>query len=361
MKIPHRKTLVLQTADILRGAIVDGTWTNNLPGERDLCKRLHISRPTLRAALSILDREKIIESAHGKSRRILKGKRRQSSRKSGSVVLVAPIPLYSMSRNRIYLFDHLNRVLSQNNFNFNVVANPAFASSQPKAALAKLKKEHKADVYLLALTSRHVQEWFSIDNSPSIIVGSSFPGVNTPTIECDYPATGRHAAGTLLGRGHRSIMMIVPNTNLAGDIETAEAFQREITDSTHPHTQCHRVSYGNTPEVILDEWQKLHNSDSRPTAAFTIYSQAATALLTHLLGRGVAIPQEFSILCRDNAPLIEWMSPPIAHYNLPLEQFATKLSALVLQISESGTPPDLHTTIMPELHASGSLGSAPSR
>lgn len=356
MNIPHRKTLVLQTTDILRTAISDGTWDGHLPGERELCKRLHVSRPTLRAALAIIEREKIIESAHGKSRRIISGKRPRRQRKSGTVVLVTPVPLYSMSRNRIYLFDHLHRVLSDNNFNFTFVTNPAFASSQPKVALAKLRREHPADVYLLALTSRHVQEWFVNADVPSIIIGSSFPGVTIPTIECDYPATGRHAAGILLGRGHRRIIVAAPDTKLAGDIETVDSFEQTIAQSGHSGTVCHRLMYANDPEAIIGEWDQLRQLENPPTAAFTIYSQVAASLLTHLLGSGVRIPDEFSILCRDSAPLIEWTAPPIAHYKLPLEYFATKLSALVLQISNSGTTPDLHTTIMPNLYTAGSIG-----
>lgn len=356
MNIPHRKTLVLQTTDILRSAINDGTWTTHLPGERELCKRLHVSRPTLRAALDIIEREKMIESAHGKSRKIISGKKRRRRRKSGTVVLVSPAPLYSMSRNRIFLFDHLHRVLADNNFTFTFVTNPAFASSQPKSALTKLRREHPADVYLLALTSRQVQEWFATADVPAIIVGSSFPGISIPTIECDYPATGRHAAGTLLGRGHRHVIVAAPDSNLAGDIETVESFEQTIAASTHPNTTCLRLSYTNDPNVMAEEWQRLRASMPAPTAAFTLYSQVAASLLTHLLGSGIRVPQEFSILCRDSAPLIEWTSPPIAHYKLPLQQFATKLSALVLQISQSGTTPDLHTTIMPDLNIAASVG-----
>lgn len=60
MKIPQRNPVLLQTIDILRAAISEGTWGTELPSERDLCKRLHISRPTIRAALEVLERENLV-------------------------------------------------------------------------------------------------------------------------------------------------------------------------------------------------------------------------------------------------------------------------------------------------------------
>lgn len=356
MNIPHRKTLVLQTAEILRSAIADHTWSDFLPGERDLCKRLHISRPTLRAALEILEREKVVECSQGKSRRIITGSKPRRRRRSGNVVLVAPVSIHSMSRNRIFLFDHLQQVLAENGFSFTAVPSPAFATAEPNAVLARLRRDHPADVYLLALTSRQVQQWFNNSNAPAIIVGSSFPGITIPTIECDYPAVGRHAAGILLGRGHRRIIVATPDTNLAGDIETAESFEQTVTSSSHPGTACVRLTYRNDPAALHDEWSRLLKSKIPVTAAFTLYPNVATSLLTHLLATGISVPDKFSILCRDSAPVLEWTSPPIAHYQLPLQHFAKKLSALVLQISSSGTTTDLHTMIMPELNLTPSVG-----
>lgn len=275
------------------------------------------------------------------------------------MVLIAPVPLYSMSRNRIFLLDHLGRVLAENRFRFDVVAHRAFGGKLPAAALNKLRHEHKADVYLLALTSREVQEWFGEQGLPAVIIGSSFPGTKLPTIENDYPATGRHAAGLLLGRGHRRVMVVAPDSDLAGDLETLQAFRNEVVSSVHPHTECHVVRYGADPQLILAQWETLRSGNQPPTAAFTLYPQAATALLTHLLAQGVRIPAEFSILCRDSAPLFDWMTPQIAHYQLPLEHFARKLSALVLECFDSATSLELHTTVIPDLEMRDSLGVAP--
>src|SRR5205085_2774779 len=68
-QLPQRLSLVAQTAGILREQITAGTW-EHLPGERELCARLRVSRPTLRLALEALRKEGLFHVAQGKRRQI---------------------------------------------------------------------------------------------------------------------------------------------------------------------------------------------------------------------------------------------------------------------------------------------------
>lgn len=356
MKIPQRQSLCLQTSEILRKAMSEGIWGEYLPGERELSQRLHVSRPTLRAALDILQREKLIKSAPGQRRKILHPPHAPAHQKPSSVVLISQVPLHAMSHNRIFLFDHLQRVLQENDIHFEMFNNAALGSNRPRAILNQLEKKINGRAYVLVRTSQQVQEWFQERGLPCMIIGSPFPGVHIPSIECDYPALGRHAAGVLLGRGHRSLLLVAPATNLAGDIETSEAFQQEVQRSGHLSAKCHVIRHTNNLDDLLVQFDKLRKS-GKPTAAFTIYPQAAAAILTHLLAKGVRVPEEFSLLCRDNAPFFEWVTPNVAHYVLPLQHFTARFSSLVLEMADIGTLPLRRTTIMPELKVGGSLGS----
>ena len=69
-KLPQRLSLVSQAADILREQLAAGLCGDILPGERALCARLQVSRPTLRAALETLRREGWLEVSQGRRRRI---------------------------------------------------------------------------------------------------------------------------------------------------------------------------------------------------------------------------------------------------------------------------------------------------
>src|SRR5688572_21126130 len=94
--LPQRMSLVSQTAGILRDQINAGAWAGALPGERELCTQLHVSRPTLRAALELLRREGWIDVSHGRRRQIRKNPKRSRLLVSKCVVILTPVPLHRM-------------------------------------------------------------------------------------------------------------------------------------------------------------------------------------------------------------------------------------------------------------------------
>lgn len=361
MKLPQRQTLLLQVVEILREELKDGTWKDFLPGERELSSRLHVSRPIVRSALEILGREQLIRSSPGKPRKILverEVRRSRAARRKTCVTLVSKVPLHAMSRNRLYLFNALNRALQENNIQLKILSHEGFHSDYPAALLKTLEKNMNSGAYLLALTSRRIQEWFVAHGLPSLILGSAFPGIQIPSIECDSPALGRHAAGTLLGKGHRNIAMIMPSASLAGDLETELAFRSEVERDGSEARKCRVIRYSTEPEDLLMKWSRLRKEDPLVTAAFSLYPSAALAILTQLLSQQTEVPGEISMLCRDGDPLCKWIQPRLAHYQLPLKQFATRLSTLVLHMVESGNLPMRHTAIMPDLDPGDSLGDA---
>lgn len=360
MKIPQRQSLLLQVVDSLREALQNGTWQEFLPGERELSRRLHVSRPSVRAALEILARENLIENSPGKPRRILTNRISTVDDVSATVTLVARVPLYQMSRNRLFLVNALNQVLQENDIRLEIFHHEGLGSDKPQIALKALEKKMHSGPYILALTSREVQEWFVARGIPSLILGSAFHGINLPTIECNYPALGRHAAGTLLGKGHRQIALIAPARPLAGDLETEIAFREEIARLNSDDRKCIIIRQGSDPAALLAKWSKLQGETPPITAIFSIYPSAALAILGQLISQQIPVPGKISLLCRDGDPLCEWMHPHLAHYRLPLKRFASRLSGLVMEMLESGNIPMRHTAIIPDLESGESLGDVPS-
>lgn len=359
MKIPQRQSLLLQVVESLREALMNGVWEDFMPGERELSRRLHVSRPTVRGALDILSREKLISTKPGKNRKILQKRKSAIVRKQATVTLISTTPIYAMSSNRLFLFDELSRTLAENDIQLEVISNEAFGRERPGSSLRELEKKMDSSAYLLALSSRTTQEWFAEKGVPALILGSAYPGIPIPTIERNYPALGRHAAGTLLGRGHRHLALVVPAQPLAGDLETEMAFREEVERSGDTSRLCSVIRYADDPADLVSRWNQLPVDKGAVTAAFHLYPAAAVATLTHLLSRQIAIPDQISMLCRDGNPLCQWLRPRLAHYSLPLGQFASRLSSLVLEMVKSGSLPMRKNTIMPEFDPAESLQQAP--
>jgi DNA-binding GntR family transcriptional regulator len=69
-----------------------------LPTELELCRRLRISRMTLRAALAQVERERLIRRGRGRRREVVARKRpARPAKTSVKVVLLTPEPLHRLT------------------------------------------------------------------------------------------------------------------------------------------------------------------------------------------------------------------------------------------------------------------------
>jgi len=89
--LPKRLSLVAQTVDSLREGIQSGHWREFLPGERELCEALQVSRRTLRLALDELQRQGWLEVSSRQRRRI-KARQVATSKTEGkrAIAVLAP-------------------------------------------------------------------------------------------------------------------------------------------------------------------------------------------------------------------------------------------------------------------------------
>jgi len=350
-----RQLLSKQAADALREGIDSGTWEGTLPGERHLCSLLQVSRPTLRAALDIVQQEGLIAIRQGRRSAILQRRQRGLRSKTKSIALVSKLPLYSMSRNRIFLIDHLHRVLLERGLRLEIVSHPSFGTNRPARGIEHLRKLGEFRAFVLTLSSQAVQSWFCKNALPAIALGSIFPDIPMPSVDVDYRSIGHHAAGLFLGRAHRQIASIIPEANHAGDVETVESFLKALQNSNHPDVRCHIIRHGASSPGLIREINTLLALDDPPSAFFVINAFATTTLVTHLLSCGLRIPEDVSVISRDHDPLLDWISPPIAHYISPLRKIASRLSRMVVEISNGGPLPLHHIRIMPEFCIAESL------
>ena len=357
MKVPRLQTLSKQTADALRDGIASGIWRGFLPGERQLCSLLQISRPTLRTALEMIQREGLIAVKHGRRSAILKKREPGLRSETRSIALISKVPLYSMSRNRIFVVDYMHRVLEERGLRLEIVSHPSFGTNRPARALQHLQESGDFRAFVLTLSSLAVQNWFCKNALPVIALGSTFPDIPMPSVDIDYHSMGHHAAGLFLGRSHRHIASLIPEANHAGDLETAESFVKALRSSGHPGIQCQIIRHGASSRDLIQKINTLLALDNPPTAFFVINAFATTTLVTHLLSLGLRIPGDISVISRDHDPLLDWISPPIAHYISPLRKIASRLSRMVVEIATDGPLPLRHIRIMPQFCTAQSLAA----
>ena len=130
--VPQRQSLLADTTEILRQAILTGKWVDRLPGERKLSQQMQIGRDTLRLAIKQLQRERLIGHGEpGKPRKILikaNKDRSRSTTTTGIIGFLTPHPLERLTVTALLEIDKLRQYLHGSGFQLEI-ANSAKASS----------------------------------------------------------------------------------------------------------------------------------------------------------------------------------------------------------------------------------------
>ncbi len=357
----QRFSLVNEAANALRKAIRNGTWEEYLPGERSLCAQWQISRPTLRAALNVLHREKVIAINQGKRTRILE-KGAKAGAQVFTVGLLSPETMEAMPPFVLVWVDELRGQLAAAGHFLHVqVGGAAFSKSKPENALAALVDSVPAAAWILYQTTETMQRWFMERNIPCMVVGSLMDGVDLPSVDRDYRAVCRHAVGVLTNRGHRKIALLIQNQRFGGDRESEQGFQEGLNAATARGVMGMVARHDSTRRGIMVRLDELLAARPRPTALLVARSAHALTALTYLLQRGVRVPQDMAILCRDEDSFLEHTAPPVARYTVSPASFANRVFRLVLHLVQDGHVKAEAVRIMPQFAPRESLNEAKAR
>lgn len=344
--VPPRPSLITHSADFLREALLRGEWTEWLPSERTLCTRMRISRPTLRAVLAQLEREKVIGVVENKKRRILAapspGARAEPSR---LIALLTPVPAQLMPPFVLFWVDALRELLAEAGYQLEVHASAHCFTAKPAGGLKKLAQRMQPAAWVLFRSTSAMQRWFAEQGLPTIIAGSCAEGVELPSVDVDYRATCRHAAGLLKQKGHQRIALLLPDSSHGGDAESEHGFH-EALDATPVTPVVLRHQEGCAQLIAcLDEALR---QKAAPTAFLVARSIHTLTVITHLLRLGHRLPRDFAIVSRDDDAFLDHVVPRITRYAADPVKFARRLSKLVLELAQTGRTSTKPVRLMPD-------------
>lgn len=329
-RIEPPPSFVIRTAESLREALNRMDWAEYLPGERILSRQLGVSRPTLRAALKILEDQKWIHTEPGRRRKILR--LGSMHRSTGRILLLSREPESELPRASLLYVDYLRAFLRDAGWQLDFHYHPLFARSSPRLG-GLLPRPDAADCFILFSLSSSVQKLFQEKNYPAVVVGSASEGVRLPALDIDYASAMRHAVGHLLARGRQNIVLFLSDSKLPGDQLTERGFLQAARQESK---RCHAkvVRHLDDPSDIrhkLSQLLRSRESDSLGIiASRTLY---ALTLLSGLQRAGKQVPRDVSLICRDSDPMLDWTSPPISRYRISPERFALQLTHIVTEIA----------------------------
>lgn len=337
MRVPKRISLISETASVLKDGIQSGTWKDTLPSERMLSSQLHVSRPTVRAALAILQKEGLLQVTHSKCRRILPSKTPSAPKLQKTIGLVVNTPISQMSQFSFHVLMDVRHHLQQSGFDSEMFVLPSQDFRYNRIKLENFLEKHSIFCCILILASEEEQKWFSDKGIPALVLGTSYESVQLPSLDVDYYAVCRHAAGVFLARGHRQLAFVRYQAVAGGDTASEQGFLDGIAQSGHSDARGIVISHKGTHKDLAAKIDKVFDTkDNRPTGILTLRPMPTLMAIMHFLKKGYSIPEDISIIARDWDYSIDYIEPRIAHYAHPMEQFSQRLTRLMLQMLENG-------------------------
>lgn len=306
LKLPQRQSLEKQTVSVLHEEIGRGTWRDFLPGERTLCDMLQVSRHTLRAALGQLRTDGVIISKQGLGNRIVLKNGRTEARPLASqdVGLLIPGALDDLVPNHILWIDQLRAMLGERGCRLHMFHGKKFAQRDPGRALQRLLSQHAHKCWILLLSAEPVQKWFEKHKIPCVVAGTIYAGIELPYCDLDHRAICRHAAGILLGRGHRNVALVIHKSRRAGDLESEVGFTEGIRRSACEGTEMTVAYHDATAPGIMATVKRLLQRKPAPTALLVINVFHYLTIVSGLAQMGRRIPEDVSVISRDGSLIL---------------------------------------------------------
>jgi len=355
-RIPKRISLISETTSVLKDNINRGVWKETLPGERDLADQLQVSRPTLRAALSLLQKDGMIRTAHGKRRLILRVELPAASSRRLMIGLVDRTPVAEVRQLTFQLMMELRNHLHRDGFESEYLIAPPQSLRTDRQKLEDFIKKRSLTCCVLMRSSEEDQKQLYDQGVPTLVLGTAYPSTELPSLDVDYYSVCRHAAGTFLHRGHRKLVLIRSDNRIAGDHASVEGFMDGIAQSPHPDAHATVIRHRSLPTDLNRKLDRLLSSGkSRPTGIFTFSALETLITIMHLQRRGISVPEDMSLIARDLDLFFNCLEPTITHYAYDNSAVCRRLTRFVRQLVEQGALPTRKNLIYPKLMDGTSL------
>lgn len=329
----QRMSLANQVVEILTTAIGRQEWKDRLPGERSLCERYHVSRPTMRAALAILKRRGFIRVVPRHSSHIFKHHGKRTVQPAPRAIgLILGLPFQNLPHWNLQFIGMLERHLNAAGYTWaaHVIAH------SPHQSVANLIATHPSACWTLAFVARDIQLHCVKTGLPTLVLGSCYPGIRLPSFDIAYQAVGRHIAATLLRLGHRRVVWTCPHPAFGGDLLAEQGFRETFHAASARKTTPIIIHHAEDPEELRQAVRGHWDQPPRPTALVASSPRHALTLAGILLQQGLRIPQDVSLICLRDDAFLSYFVPPFARYATNPDHAAKRCARALIQLASAG-------------------------
>ncbi|MCG2660779.1 MAG: substrate-binding domain-containing protein [Kiritimatiellae bacterium] len=335
-QIIQRESLVTRVVAVLKQELprlVHGKW---LPGERVLSRQFQVSRTTVRAALAQLQRRKLIRAYPQHGYRILASVRRHKEQTSRIIGCFRESFHTGYEPQLQIMIRDIEYGLNAAGYELKIHTDVHLEGRSRHRRLINMVGANRAACWMLTSVSFETQQWFMKRGIPALVLGSCYPGICLPNLDVDYRAIGRHAASLLWRLGHRQICLLAPRIRLGGYIAGEQGFQTSglqlSRGALSPKIIYHNGSTGDIRRVLDACLSKM----PAPTAFLVVHSFHALTAICYFMSKGIRVPRDVSLVCRDDDEFLECVIPSMARYAVDRGAFARRCVRALIQLATSG-------------------------
>jgi hypothetical protein len=350
-----REHLHTKTAEAIRQMIIQGRIGPLLPSERSLSVQLGISRPVLRKALAMIENAGDLEW-RGKRRIIIAG-REKPLRRLTRISLLCRHGWEVDGNETVMLREQAAHSLGPGGLDVEVVAAPACFGPNPARLLQQITEARPNTLWVLFRSTLQIQSWFLESGLPVLVLGGCHTGINLPSLDTDYFSICRHAAGLLIARGHREVIIIKTESDLPGDRKSLAGFTHGWTLTTGSKAPV-LVTHNRETSSICRAVDRLAGRRDAPCVWLVFGARTYLTVAARLAEHRLRVGRDIHLLCRDSDPYFEFIVPTVAHYRRDSTRIKQRLMKYIQAFKNGEAPTAGHYQIPAEFVNGDSLGKA---
>ncbi len=306
--------------------------------EHELSQMFHMSRQTVRHAISILEQEKYLDRRRGSGTYICDRSEEKFYAETHKTMNIAVVSTYVDGYIFPSIIKGIERVISKAGYTVQI----AFTNNRietERQVLSNILNKNMIDGLIIettksALPNPNLEIYREIKekNIPAIFFHSYYPNIDIPHVCLDDKKAGRIAVDYLIKAGHRQIGGIFKSDDgqghlrYAGCVEGLMQANLKIRDENiiWIDTQILKNHLIQKPEIA----KRFLNC----TALVCYNDEVAFQVVDYCLQNGVRIPEDLSIISIDNSDLCTLSEIPITSIAHPMGELGKKVAENLIQL-----------------------------
>lgn len=358
-----RTTLHAQLVAFFRMRIMDGTFPpgSQLPPELILVREHHMSRNTVRQAMSTLVHEGLLERVQGRGTFV----RREAPAPSSATAekRIGVILTYSGDQLNMELLIGIDQAAKSRGYQVSFSYSEERASQQA-LDVERLRSDRVAGMIIFPLSNQAdnpIVAQIQSEGVPVVLVDRYLSERQTDYVIADNFAGGYRATEHLLILGHTQIAFFFLST---ADLRTTsvrdrwEGYRAALRDHGLPYDERLVVADPAQSLVADDEsFLRFISLPDRPSAICMVNDIQAPALFKAAQRLGMRIPDDLAVVGFDDLSFAAHLHPPLTTIAQPRMDIGLRAAHLLIDRIEGNTAPMKHIILPNSLVVRESCGA----